>query len=319
MSIDRVSDVHFSDLVEGGYDVAIFASGYESRCLQVPRLLRQSDISAVVVLGFEDLATSKERLSHDEYFKTEWAAPPIISKSDDDFVIQSVLNELQRLRGPLHRILVDYSSMSRIWYAGLLNWVRYASNSASTVIDFVYSCGQYQEDFPQMVIKDMLMVPGCEGATPRSGKSIAVFGLGFNGWASKCVLERLEADEVFAFVANPGSSEGYPSRVRLANAEFLEEPRLLNHTLDLPLASVTTSYRYLAELVCPNLARDSITLVPMGPKPHVLASILLAIKFPEVACLRVSAMRAYTEAVSPTGELIVTRVVVNGEQRPLLS
>ena len=39
---------------------------------------------------------------------------------------------------------------------------------------------------------------------------------------------------------------------------------------------------------CPHRPDGEITLVSMGPKPHVLASILVAMRFQEVACLRVS-------------------------------
>lgn len=51
----------------------------------------------------------------------------------------------------------------------------------------------------------------------------------------------------------------------------------------------------------------------MGPKPHVLASILVSMRFPEVSCMRVSAKRASPERIEASGEVVVVRVVVRKE------
>src|ERR1035441_5980761 len=75
----------------------------------------------------------------------------------------------------------------------------------------------------------MVSIPGCEGGALQSQESLAIFGLGFNGWASLSVLERLEADDVFAFIASPGASPDYPERVRRLNSDFLDEPRVKQH------------------------------------------------------------------------------------------
>jgi hypothetical protein len=179
-----------------------------------------------------------------------------------------------------------------------------------TSIDFVYALGRYEEKDNPMVIEDMMSIPGCEGGALQSNHSLAIFGLGFNGWASLSVLERLEADEVFAFIASPGASPEYPERVRKLNKDFLEEPRVKQHVLELPLRSVESSYRLLSELITPHRFSDTVTLVPMGPKPHILASILVSMRFPEVSCMRISAKRDRPEKVEPSGEVVATRVVV---------
>ena len=77
----------------------------------------------------------------------------------------------------------------------------------------------------------------------------------------------------------------------------------------LPLVSVEAAYRNLAETIAPHRPDGEITLVPMGPKPHVLASIIVAIRFPEVACLRVTSSSGRVD-VFPTGDIVATRVIV---------
>ena len=310
MSIHQVTDCSFSDLAQVGYDVGVFASGYEARCTFVPKQLEEGNLASRVVIGFEDLADTEARKVHDDYFRTQWKVEPEIAKAGNDFVIQSLLNALVAKGATTKRILVDCSSMSRLWYSGILNWARYGNSKSETTIDFVYALGKYEDEDLPMIIEDMVSIPGCEGGALQSQQSLAIFGLGFNGWASLSVLERLEADDVFAFIASPGASSDYPERVRTLNKDFLEEPRVKQHVLELPLRSVETSYRFLSELVTPHRFRDSVTLVPMGPKPHILASILVSMRFPEVSCMRVSATRARPEKVEPNGEVVAVRVVV---------
>jgi hypothetical protein len=315
MSIHQVADCSFSGLTREKYDVGIFASGYEARCTFIPKIFEGGNVNTPVVLGFKDLADAEPRKAHDKYFRNHWKMEPEIASSANDFVIQALLNAIASKGGQVSKLLVDCSSMSRLWYSGILNWARYGNSAEETVLTFVYALGRYEDKYPPMIIEDMVSIPGCEGGALRSQQSLAIFGLGFNGWAALSVLERLEADDVFAFIASPGASPEYPERVRMLNQDFLEEPRVKQHVLELPLRSVETSYRYLSELVTPHRFKDSVTLVPMGPKPHVLASILVSMRFPEVSCMRVSAKRGRPEKVEPNGEVVAARVVIRKEQQ----
>jgi hypothetical protein len=310
MSIHKIADISFSALAQEKYDVGVFASGYEARCTFVPKKCSFANMRNSLVIGFKDLADTEPRKAHDEYFRSDWKVEPVIASSGNDFVVQVLLNDIVSKGARVRRMLVDCSSMSRLWYSGILNWARFGNSADETVIDFVYALGRYEENNLPMVIEDMVTIPGCEGGALQSQQSLAIFGLGFNGWASLCILERLEADDVFAFIASPGASPDYPGRVRELNKDFLEEPRVKQHVFELPLRSVETTYRYLSELVTPHRFKDSVTLVPMGPKPHVLASMLVSMRFPEVSCMRVSAKRARPEKVEPTGEIVAVRVVI---------
>jgi len=176
------------------------------------------------------------------------------------------------------------------------------------IIDFVYSIGRYDEAEHPMVIREMVSIPGCEGRAYRLRESVAVFGLGFHGSAALCVLDRLEVANVYAFLASPGASAEYVARSRKAN-EGLINDRKAKAVLEFPLASVERCYRLLAEMIAPHRPDGEITLVPMGPKPHVLASIVVAMRFPEVACLRVSGAPDPLDVV-PTGEIVATRVII---------
>lgn len=122
-----------------------------------------------------------------------------------------------------------------------------------------------------------------EGLSASRPSSIAIFGLGFSPVAGLGALERLQPDKVFCFFASPGSTEE-----NIAIAQRCNEPlikRSSSELLELPLDSLSTTYRGLCELAWPFVDRYHINILPMGPKPHVLASMLVAHTYKPVGCL----------------------------------
>ena len=249
--------------------------------------------------------------THRELLAENWSCEPTLVSGDDEKPIFDFLNRHTDGIGRPLKILVDYSSMSRLWYAAVLNWSRFASSRRRVTIDFVYSIGSYVDNPSPFVVKGMVCLPGCEGRAYRLRESVAVFGLGFHGDAALCVLDHLEADTVYAFLASPGADPHYVEQVRTLNRELIEN-RKMQHLLELPLDNVESCYRTLAETIAPYRPDGEITLVPMGPKPHVLASILIAMRFPEVACLRISSTHDTSDVIA-TGAVIATRVTVSSD------
>ncbi len=308
MTSIRVLDGDLEAVGAMHYDVCLFASGFESRCVHVPSLINPSTVANPLVFGFTEEAKCDNRARNDATFVEKWKCAPIPLSGDDEKPIYEHLHlHTNSLDRPIH-ILVDYSSMSRLWYTAVLNWARFAASTKTVVIDFIYAMGKYEEEKKPFVIRDMISIPGCEGRAYRLRESVAVFGLGFHGLAALCVLDHLEADTVYAFLASPGSSEEYVTKTKEYNKELINNPKT-KALLDLPLASVEASYRSLAEVIAPHRPDGEITLIPMGPKPHVLASILVAMRFPEVACLRVASTSSRVN-VTATGDIVVTRVIV---------
>jgi hypothetical protein len=306
----RVLDIYFDSVCENTYDVSLFASGYESRCIHVPGLIDPHMVANPLIFGFIEERHSGKRDENNQFYSERWGCEPMpLSAENEKPIYEYLQHRTQTIDRPIH-ILLDYSSMSRLWYATVLNWARFRAASQDVVIDFIYSMGRYEETKAPMVIRGMVSIPGCEGRAYRLRESVAVFGLGFQGSAALCVLDQLEADTVYAFLAAPGSSDEYVAKTRDINRDLINSHKT-KAVLELPLASVEACYRHLAETIAPHRPDGEITLVPMGPKPHVLASILVAMRFPEVACLRVSGAPDPLD-VKATGELVATRVIIGG-------
>lgn len=308
--IHQVTDHSFQTVSNSTYDMAFFASGYEKRCTHLAKLLHQGKASQntkivePIILGFLELNHSEPRIVNDRYFAKHWTDNQVNISADDEAPIYQLLSSIKPNRGRI-KILVDYSSMSRLWYSGILNWARFSPYLEEIIIDLVYAVGSHKGSALPMVIKDVVCIPGCEGGAAPIFRSVAVFGLGFEGLAALCVLDRLEPDEVYCYLASPAAFKDYPTKAQRINRDIIKHSKA---TLKLPLSSVETSYTLLTELVAPHRNEADVIFIPMGPKPHVLAAILMAMRFDGVACLRVSGKRSEPEQVEATGELVVTRV-----------
>jgi hypothetical protein len=259
-----------------------------------------------MILGFDSHKEDEERLQHDAYYSQFWGGGQITLGVNDE---KGIYEELRRVTSDANtkiRILVDYSSMSRLWYAGILNWAMHAVVQKEIEIDFVYAVGKHKKELVPLVIDDIITMPGCEESAIRLPSSVVVFGLGFDSLATLCVLERMEPTIVYTYLANPAAFNDYVKRARADNKELRQTYSDAN--LELPLTRVEKTFRNLTELISPHRNGETVIMVPMGPKPHVLAAILLSMRFRGVVCLDVSGRRESPERVGTTGDVVVTRV-----------
>lgn len=309
MRLASVKDIQFEP-ADNHYHSALVAIGSEPRStLVATELLKYPHLHhAVHGITFEDAEDSDIRV-HRSWFTDAFPAALSHSSPDDDAKVYGLLSDVCETADgskELH-ILIDYSSMPRGWYSAVLNWFRSQKRQASVVLDFVYALGCYGGEWVPKAVMDVCAIPGCDGGPSLSDVKIAVFGLGFDRLAPFSVLERIEPDEVLAYVADPGATEDAPERARAANSEFIKDEA--NITFRLPLCSVEAAYRVLGETISANRGLASVVLVPLGPKPHVLASVLAAYRYPGTACLRVLHRRRTPHRVAASGATIATRVV----------
>ncbi len=304
MLIDSIEDSDLAAVQAGSYDASIFASGYEVRASFIAGKLEAARLGKISVVGFSTVADDIVRKTNDEFFRSAFGVLPKVIAGSDDIAIYSCLRDAESNAKSALKILVDYSAMSRLWYAAVLNWFRVASALETVDIDFVYAVGRHQTTLPPMVIDNVLCIPGCEGGALAHNRSVAIIGLGFDSLASLCVLDQMEPDLIYSFFAEQDAPDGYAARVQEENREIVSQAA---RSFGLPLTSVEQAFRYLAETIDPHRRSADVNLIPMGPKPHVLASILIAMRFPEVGCLRVS-RRDRREDVVADGRVVCTRV-----------
>ena len=315
----NVVDLNSDDIWSRQYDLGIFASGYESRCVATSERLSAKQVEMPIILGFSNEVLPDARKRHDLHFRQKWSVDPIkIEHSDFDAAwkqMGAIVYALMQSKKERLRILVDYSSMSRAWYAGILNFVRFLDTNVTIEIDFCYTIGHYgagfEEELRTSVVNRIVSLPGLEGLSGTRESTVAALGLGFTPVAALGVLERLQPSVVFSFLAEPGAEEGYSEICRDANASIIAMSRFI---MPLPLRSVAVSSNRLSEAILPFLDHSQVTFIPMGPKPHVLASMLTAARYKQAACLYASISRKQVSDISPLEEIVATRVTFAGKR-----
>ena len=239
-----IHDLHGEQDLLPQYDLAFFSLGYETRCTAAALYLsniRKLDISKCFIFSFEenDLSFINKRKNYDNLF------PKCVYKylsPDEDQDIYQILQEGTKELDKVS-ILIDYSSMSRIWYTAIINWAIVFSENKEISIDFIYTLGDYKTNDNSMVIQGISAIPGCEGSSPRQSESVAIFGLGFHGYTALCVLDQLEPDIIYALLACPAEDDAYVKMSYENNSDLLSKAQ---KQIKLPLNSVENIYRYFS-------------------------------------------------------------------------
>lgn len=307
----EITDLSFdTELKSAHYDWYIVGVGFESRIEYVLERVREADImvSHALVLIFPDVDGSEIAVKICATMKSIFHQVDVETVgTNSQFTIWKLLRERFQAPGSV-RILVDYSSMSRAWYAAMLSW--FWENTRLHLrcqLDFLYALGKYSKDFAEkeVVIDDIEIVPGCTGEMFRHSRTVAVFGLGFYGYMSLCACEQIEPDVLYTFSTTENPIAEFCIEDRAGNRELVQRA---SKSLKLSVTSVASAYRCLSEISTIHLNKgNEVILAPMGPKPHVLASILVSLANRRVCTLRVR-HEQYKSDVEALGPMIATRI-----------
>jgi hypothetical protein len=303
MEFARIVDLDESAVQASEYDLAIFSSGYEVRSTYLARRLGELRYRHGLVLGFHDALTNRQRRLNDTYFEQSVRRPRLTSATSDVEVLQ-LLREVQADIGSMSRIFVDYSSMSKLWYAAVLSWARF-QRETNLVIDFAYAVGRPSIPYRHSSVRKIEAIPGFEVSTGSEG-GVLLLGLGFDRFTALSVVEQMEPDRAIAFLADPSADPKYAKYAKSVHA-LLRDTIEIGDAISIPLDSVESAFRLLSEIVQPFRSTARVTIVPLGPKTHVLASLLVSMRFPHVGCLRVSTGTT-TRASRPTQQIVLSRV-----------
>jgi len=308
MKIHNIQDASLEGMGDLHFELAIFALGYETRCTEIARVINHGNIDKKLVLAFGEFVDTESRSRNQALFEAIGGVHiEYGSASDGDFIIQVLRDYLRNLTSNRIRIFVDYSSMSKCWYSAIVSFLKFFDRFSKVEVYFCYQPGVHVGDAAPKVVNNISMLPGFEGRLTGRAKSVGIFVLGFEAMAVFAAHERLEPDEVYAVYAKPGAIEGYDRVALEKNREFLTayKPTVLS----MPLRSVGGAYQIFSDLVVGAIGRSSeIGAAALGPKPHCLALLLVAARFPELGVLQVGGAIREPIDVTPSGRPVVTCV-----------
>lgn len=267
-------------VVDTPFDIGIWAAGYEARSRWlVTSAYRPRSVGSWWRVEFEehrdaiDAPTSLQvdlgavvggtcgHRNWDGYWRKLWR------KTLDE--------EFKRVGRPL-TIFVDYSSMPRTVYGTLLLEALRDSRTKVREIAAAYVPGQYGADIEgSRRVLALRALIGTEGLREEYDKAAAfVIGVGFDAQLAEAVIELYQVDHFSCFYADPGVPSSAAERVRRVNEYLLSRSE---RVVTAPLGSVRQALMIILKLCDWYLDSRPVVLVPLGPKPHVLAGILAAV------------------------------------------
>lgn len=299
-----------------GYGLVLLASGFERRSTHIASILRKQELKNVVVLGFLKDKELLSRRQNDEYFESVFEKPIICIGEYDVGEIFSILEDAARnVIGPL-RVFVDYSVMTRTWYAAILTWARFATRNSEIVIDFAYSAGAYLGEFEPLSISEIVSIEGFEGISGGFRNTTAFYGLGYDKYASLALHDRLEPDSVYCYISQKSLSDQAAAKVLHENETLVD---VSNDIIRLPLTDIAVGFRILCDYIGGMDRSSHLVMVPMGPKTHVLMTLLVGLQMPWITCLHAKGRRSDPVQVDASGEVGVARVWFMSESNDIFS
>jgi hypothetical protein len=279
------TDVDASIAASRAYDVAIWSAGYEQRSTwlvksgfkpsNVLRWLRvEYEEDRTCFSGPDNLNVKVGDLFGNEIGKRYWDGHWLKAWRA---LYRSTAEQLGR------RIdaFVDISSMPRTVYGtALLAALRFERQSINS-ITICYVPGIYGPGISGSRRLDGLRsLIGTEGISLLDRDPAFVLGLGYDGILARAVIDVFQVAHFSALVAAPGVTAEAEGQSLMANADLLARCELVAGAPAMGIAAAYASFLRLADWY--GGSRD-VVLVPLGPKPHVVAAILAAMSRPEIA------------------------------------
>ncbi|MFZ7133959.1 MAG: hypothetical protein ACOWWR_16550 [Eubacteriales bacterium] len=301
-----ITDIDQSQIIQNSYDICFFASGFEPRATASCKAYQLHGKKIILYYELEPetgCQIAKENIS---YFKTVSEDIICIKSTDDYYLSQKIIEVINTIDANCLKVFVDYTSMSTTWYSTIF-YILF-NLGIHCEIDFSYTIGKHQEDFPPIPINDIVPLPGFSAVqSDFSYTSTVIMGLGFNSAVAEAIYDHMEPDELFTYIANPGAFENYAKRANDVNNHLIST--YSNDHFDLPLRSVENSYRILAELVnYLSTQNKTISFVSLGPKPQRLTAMLICSTFTNASYLKTLGPANTNNFPEAIGEYVLTRV-----------
>lgn len=313
MELVSTEQIAFNDLNISVFDLILAVSGYESRCTYMVERIKLQD-ETKIVLAFEEKPDELFRVENDRKYKQMGFS--FVSLSGDKYVeVESLLNALPDKNKDSLNILIDYSCMTKVWYASIINFfIRTDLPYHRVSLFFSYTPSGYTEPKKPKPLKIVEPI-GCSTHGIIKGKALAlVIGLGYEKDRAEFLRKALEPEETYIFYADPADDERFIEKVYINNFKLIDKLHR-DQVFSYPIRNLKKIDTLLTDLCLDLRLNYKIILAPLGPKPFALCCLILAARYPDIEVWRISA--GSSESVyyrEPFGEPLIYRVDFGPEE-----
>jgi hypothetical protein len=293
MMLSYARPIGVSELLLLDVDICVASSGFEKRA---PFFFQTYNLScpekAKVVFAFNDRQILKDKSNIESFnslgFRVESAFENRFTEIET--VLKSLLHQV-RTKEEVN-IAVDYSCMTKVWYAGIIKFFSTFHSDQFNKINvfFVYSQSIFEPPIPDNPNYSASLLSGFHYLDSPDKVVACIIGLGYEENRALGLVEYLHVDykNCYLFKSDKASNLEFYEHVNTSNKDLIDlVPN--DHIFDYPLRDLAYTDAILSTLV-KYLVKDNnrVVIAPLGPKPFALLSILLATTQTSVNIFRVT-------------------------------
>ena len=270
------------------FDLFISVLGYEKRGVY---LIEKYNIHAdrKICLAHSEKKGLLNRSDNELIFRQNGFE--IINVSGEQiFPVDALLKSICTNRSKVIRILVDYSSMTKVWYSGIINNLSGLGPVCNKIeVYFSYTPALFDQFKKQKPAKLAYSVVSEKRKPLNNKKPLAlIIGLGLNNLKAEMLIKSVKPSVVYLFYADPAHSIDYVQRLFKNNQSLIESTDIRN-LHNFPLKDLEATSKMLTKLCLDLRLRYNILIAPVGPKVFTLITLILANRYPDIDVWRVSA------------------------------
>lgn len=283
------SQVDLDDITDVSFDLILASSGYESRGSFLFDTFNEFKGQNKVVLSFDNYVNEPIRLYNDKVFSNLGFTSFVLSGNDNTAILKFLDSTLESLGGREINILIDYSCMTRVWYAEILRFFYYSLREDQTVnLYFSYSVSEYASPPENNKLNKFVSpIPGFYSISTPAKPTALIIGLGYISARAFGLSEYFDVSP-YLFINDTNFNDKFHYEVLKQNEDVLRNVPTENIFL-YPLNNLSFTETLLNHL-CHDLLTDyRIVLAPCGPKPFTLISLITCLRLKDVDVWRISA------------------------------
>jgi hypothetical protein len=287
MKFRGIKQLEEEALKDISFDLVICASGFEKRATHVVKKYKLKAENKFC-FSFKAKENILHRLDNDRFYRTNNFRIFIQEGGEHNIIIDQLKSFLAKTTNYQLNILIDYSCMTRTWYAAMLAFFRYVEAEKEINLFFSYSVATFSS-VPHDKSRNLYVGPmsGFHGLTIPNLPTAVIIGLGYIEQRALGLTDYLDAVPYIFYTDSSGNNE-YSTEVEKNNHELLAKTPNENIYL-YPLADLEYTYQLLVDLCRAIKAEYRIVLAPCGPKTFTLLSLLTSIALDDVDVWRISA------------------------------
>lgn len=302
MKIRYIKQLTENDIKNQKFDLIIAASGYEKRANYISKLIHHN-CKRKIVFSFSNYNKEITRIENDDFFKKNNFKSYELTGNEQTKIIE-ILNEfIESNKSKAISILIDYSSMTRIWYGSIIKYLKQLNKSDQNIkIFFSYSASKFQKpNDKDSKTSNFEPIKGFCSLSVPSFPTALITGLGYERNKAFGLKEFFDAELLYLFYTKGNE---YTEQVLQINQELIKRtPK--NNILPYNVKDLLLTKTILYELCLSLKDNYRIIIAPLGPKPFTLISFLVADELQPIDVWRISSDDfSHHKLCEPNGKII---------------